>query len=168
VGFEEGTSILDMIFPSEGRIERNLIQGTNLTITGYANLPMVLNQAISFLYVSPHLYVATMEPSCKIARLHKSQFCSNWCGPHGFCNNRQCVCETGYSPMFEDGIQTGCEPSALNEDILKLEKAIGLAGFFGVSFVLVTMFAAVGWRAWFQRIKAAEATPLVREYSRPL
>jgi len=166
LGTEAGKVLVDFITPDRGFIQRMALTGGNkLTMVGWANIPNILAKAVSFVYISPYLYLVTYEPAGKVARLHSENFCAHYCGTRAFCNKSKCDCEPNYSPAISG---SGCELTIINQEIIKERKVVGTAAVMGVLFVLTTIIAFVGWRSWYQNRQLGAGVPLVREYNRPL
>jgi len=166
MGAEGAKTVVDVITPAAGLVQRMEMVGHNLSITGWARVPLpILGKMGSFVYISPYLYGVSNEPAGKVARIHRDYFGPIDCGVMAFWNKTKCGCETGYSPMKD---KAGCELSVITEEITKERKVVGTAALMGVLFVLTTIIAFVGWRAWYQNKQLGAGAPLVREYNRPL
>jgi len=169
-GAQGNKSYVYVVSPLQGLITQLLVdvsQGV-LNPTGYANIPSELNKASAFLYIKDFIYFSTYEPSCKLARLPIGNFCPYFCGDNAFCNAGLCTCQPNYSPNWVGNRLNGCDLTIIHEEIVKEQQIVGTAAVMGVLFVITTIVAFFGWRAWYAGRSSPQAAALVHEYNRPL
>jgi len=168
----QGTQSFVYVFSSgQGLITQLLLDSVNgiLTPKGFGNIPPALSKASSFLYIKDYIYFATYEPACKLARIPVGNICPYYCGDNAFCNAGLCACiNTNYSGVWVNGRLDGCELAEIHKEIIKEQRIVGTAAVMGVLFVITSIVAFFGWRAWYAGRTNPQSAALVHEYNRPL
>eukprot|EP01130_Rhizamoeba_saxonica_P001297 TRINITY_DN11176_c0_g1_i1.p1 TRINITY_DN11176_c0_g1~~TRINITY_DN11176_c0_g1_i1.p1 ORF type:complete len:523 (-),score=117.36 TRINITY_DN11176_c0_g1_i1:30-1541(-) len=130
----------------------------NYEEVGSAVLAENFRDISEMLVVDGFVYFVTWEPNAVIGRIPQINFCSKWCGNHGFCNGATSSC--GCLPEYEqnpDVEYADCIPKFVVELENEIKNNAGATTTLSVFLGLTLGAAALGWFLYY-RIRKGYST----------